>query len=255
MRRLEKSQERAFALRIAGDPRTASAHFAIEMCDASVWRTSDPRCHVVVYPEHSAQIQIIGIGPLGELMDFMSPMPKDTKVLMSKHQFAQMANIVQARTMRLIELYTGEAGTRMGHLPPPSPEFDIREVLYSDMPNLQMMPQESSFLFCGYKDPRDILARSAAFAAFNGVRVVSLATVEMGRTFANVHAYTVPEARGKGLATLCVASMLDRLGPTGERPLFCIPAENGSPERAMARRFSLEKAGELASVERRNLAL
>ncbi|NIW89455.1 MAG: hypothetical protein GWN12_11905 [Thermoplasmata archaeon] len=116
------------------------------------------------------------------------------------------------------------------------------------------MPMDSAFLFSGYKDHRDVVARSAAFGAFNGTQVASMATVEMGRSYANIRAFTLPNLRGRGLATLCVASILDRLRPTGEQPLFCLPAENGSPERAMARRFGMELSGEIALVERKFFA-
>ena len=255
MRRLDKSQERAFSLRIAGDPKTACAHYAIDFSGASVWRTSDSRCYLVLNPEPFPEVHIIGTGELGELFEFLRPMPQDTKVLMSKFQYAKLVQTVMARSMRVIELYTGPAGTTPSGLPPPDPTFDVREVLYSDVPTIQAMPREAAFLFSGYKDHRDLVARSAAFGAFNGTQVASIATVEMGRSFANMRAFTMPKLRGKGLATLCVASILDRLRPTGEQPLFCIRTENGSPERAMARRFGMERSGELALVERKFMAL
>jgi GNAT superfamily N-acetyltransferase len=157
--------------------------------------------------------------------------------------------------MHTIELYTGEPGTSPSGLPPPDPTFDVREVLYSDVPVIQRMPMEAAFLFCGYKDLRDMVARSAAFGAFNGTQVASMATVEMGRSYANMRVFTLPQLRSKGLATLCAASILDRLRPTGERPLFLLPAENGSPERAMSRRFGMELSGELAMVERKFMSL
>jgi GNAT superfamily N-acetyltransferase len=254
MRRLEKSQERAFSLRIAGDPRTACAHYAIDFCGAEVYRTMDSRCHVVVPPGPYPDVHLVGVGELGELFDFLRPLHRDTKVFMSKHQYAKMAHIIVPRAMKVIELYTGPAGAAPKGLPPPDPSFDVREVLYSDLPAIQALPPEARFLLGGYKEPRDLMARSAAFGAFNDTHLVSLATVEMGRSFANIKAFTMPKARGRGLATLCVASILDRLRPTGERPLFCLPAENGSPERAMARRFGLELSGEMALVERKFMA-
>lgn len=252
---MEKSQERAFSLRIAGDPKTACAHYAIDMCDAAVWRTADNRCHVVLVREPLPIVHIVGTGDLGEVFDFLRPLPQDTLIYMSKHQYATIAHTIMARSMRIIELYTGKPGTSPSGLPPPDPAFDVREVLYSDMPLLQNLPMEAAFLFCGYRDRRDLVARSAAFGAFNGTHVASLATVEMGRSYANMRVYTTPKQRGKGLATLCVASILDRLRPTGEQPLFCLRAENGSPERAMARRFDMELSGELAEVERKFMAL
>lgn len=251
---MEKSQERAFSLRIAGDPKTACAHYAIDFCGATVHRTSDSRCYIVVTPGPYPDVHIVGTGDLGEVYEFLRPMPRDTKILMSKHQYAQMAHLVMARSMKVIELYTGPPGTTPKGLPPPDPSFDVREVLYSDIPVIQSMPIDAQFLFAGYNDTRDLVARSAAFGAFNGTQVASLATVEMGRSFANIRVFTLPTLRGKGLATLCVASILDRLRPTGERPLFCLPAENGSPERAMARRFGMELSGELAMVERKFMA-
>ncbi len=254
MRRLEKSQERAFSLRIAGDPKTACAHYAIEFCGAAVYRTTDSRCHLVVTPGPYPDVHLVGVGELGELFDFLRPLPRDTKVFMSKHQYAQLVHIVMPRAMKVMELYTGPPGMTPDGLPPPDPVFDVREVLYSDISAMKALPPEAAFLFWGYKEPKDLIARSAAFGAFNGTHIASLATVEMGRTFANIRAFTMPKARGKGLATLCVASILDRLRPTGERPLFCLPAENGSPERAMARRFGLELSGELALVERKFMA-
>jgi len=252
---LDKSQERAFSLRIAGDPKTACAHYSIDMCNASVWRSSDSRCYLVVIPEPFPEVHIIGMGEIGELMEFLRPLPQDTRILMSKHQYASMAHMIMARSMRVIELYTGEPGTSPNNLPPPDPTFDVREMLYSDLPYIQALPIEAAFLFCGYSEPRDVVARSAGFGAFNGTKVVSLATVEMGRSFANMRVFTLPKQRGKGLATLCMASILDRLRPTGEQPLFWLRAENGSPERAMARRFGMELMGELAQVERKFMAL
>ena len=252
---MDKSQERAFSLRIAGDPKTACAHYAIDMRGAAVWRTSDNRCYLVVIPEPIPRVHIIGIGEMGDLFEFLRPMAQDTEVYMSKHQYAKLAHVVMARAMRTIELYTGEPGTSPSGLPPPDPTFDVREVLYSDVPIIQRMPREAAFLFCGYNDLRDMVARSAAFGAFNGTQVASLATVEMGRSYANIRVFTLPKLRSKGLATLCVASILDRLRPTGEHPLFCLPTENGSPERAMARRFGMELSGELALVERKFMAL
>lgn len=252
---MDKSQEKAFSLRIAGDPRTALAHYGIDMCDAAVWRTTDSRCYLVVIPEIIPRVHIIGIGELGELFEFLRPMAPDTFIYMSKHQYAQLAHACMARSMRTIELYTGKPGTSPTGLPPPDPTYDVREVLYSDLPILQRMPMEATFLFCGYKDLRDMIARSAAFGAFNGTQVASMATVEMGRSFANMRVFTMPQLRSKGLATLCVASILDRLRPTGEQPLFCLPTENGSPERAMARRFGMELSGEMAMMERKYMAL
>lgn len=254
MRRLEKSQEKAFSLRIAGDPKTACAHYAIDFCGAAVYRTTDSRCYLVVSPGPYPDVHLVGVGELGELFEFLRPLPRDTKVYMSKHQYAQLAHIVMPRAMKVMELYTGPAGSTPTRLPPPDPAFDVREVLYSDIPTIESLPPDTEFLFHGYKEPRDVVARSAAYGAFNGSQVASLATVEMGRTYANIRAFTLPKLRGRGLATLCVASILDRLRPTGERPLFCLPAENGSPERAMARRFDLELSGELALVERKFMA-
>ena len=70
-----------------------------------------------------------------------------------------------------------------------------------------------------------------------------------------VWAYTIHQLRGKGLATHCVASLIDHLMSTGLRPVFMVRAENGSPERSMARRFSLEQIGELVSIKRKDMAL
>jgi GNAT superfamily N-acetyltransferase len=207
-----------------------------------------------VTPDPNPEVHIVGAGDLGEILEFLRPMAPDTKILMSKHQYAKMAHMIAARSMRVVELYTGEPGASPSRLPPPDPDFDVREVLYSDVPFIQAMPREAAFLFSGYREPQDLVARSAAFGAFNGTMVASMATVEMGRSFANMRVFTLPKQRGKGLATLCFASMLDRLRPTGEQPLFCIKAENGSPERAMARRFEMELSGELALVERKFMA-
>jgi GNAT superfamily N-acetyltransferase len=254
MRRLDKSQERAFSLRIAGDPKTACAHYAIDFCAATVYRTLDSRLHVVVPPGPYPEVHVVGVGEPGELFEFLRPLHRDSRVFMNKHQYAKMAHLVSPRSAKIIELYTGPEGATPNGLPPPHPEFEVREVLYSDLPLMGSLPVEASFLFCGYKDQRDVIARSAAFGAFNGNLVSSMATVEMGRSFANIRVFTVPKLRGRGLATLCVAGLLDRLRHTGERPLFCLPAENGSPERAMTRRFGMELSGEVAMVERKYMA-
>jgi hypothetical protein len=254
MRRLEKSQERAFSLRIAGDPRTACAHYSIDFCDAAVYRTLDSRCHIVVPPGPFPDVHIVGMGEPGDVFEFIRPFHRDARIFMSKHQYAKLAHMVIPRSAKIIELYTGPEGTTPKRLPAPDPAYDIREVLYSDIQLMRSLPMEAAFLFSNYKDPKDVVSRSAAFGAFNGSLVASMATVEMGRSFANIKVFTMPKLRGRGLATLCVAGLLDRLRHTGERPLFSLPAENGSPERALARRFGLELSGELAMVERKFMA-
>ena len=188
-------------------------------------------------------------------MEFLRPLPQDARINMSRHMFAKISGMVTPRSVRTIEIYTGPVGMTPPIVPAPRTDFDVRSVLYSDLPTLSSLPHDASFLFEGYKDPRNILARSTAYGAFNGTRLASLAIAEQGRTFASIWTYTLHDHRGKGLATHCVASIIDHLRPTGERPLFTIRAENGSPERAMARRFGWEMAGELAMVERRHIAL
>lgn len=255
MRRLDTADTRALALKFAGDPRTARAHFAIEIGGASAWRTSDSRCYAVASEEGTGEVHLIGNGEAGEIMEFLRPLPQDARINMSRHMFAKISGMVTPRSVRTIEIYTGPVGMTPASVPPPRTDFDVRAVLYSDLPALSSLPYDASFLFEGYKDPRNILAHSTAFGAFNGPRLVSLAIAELGRTFASIWTYTLLDLRGKGLATHCVASIMDNLRLTGERPLYTIRAENGSPERAMARRFGWEMAGEMAMVERRHIAL
>jgi GNAT superfamily N-acetyltransferase len=255
MRRLDTTEARSLALKFAGDPRTARAHFAIEISGASVWRTRDSRCYAVASESGTGEVHIIGTGEAGELMEYLRPLAQDAQINMSRHMFAQISGMVTPRSVKIREIYTGPAGMTPTGVPPPRTDFDVRTVLYSDIPTLSTLPHDASFLWSGYKDPRNVLARSTAFGAFNGTRLVSLAIAELGRSFASIWTYTVDDLRGKGLATHCVASVMDHLRPTGERPLFTITAENGSPERAMARRFGWELAGDLAMVERRNIAL
>ncbi len=255
MRRLDTADTRALALKYAGDPRTARAHFAIEIGGASAWRTSDSRCYAVASEEGTGEVHLIGNGEVGEIMEFLRPLPMDSRINMSRHMFAQLSGLVTPRSVRAIEIYTGPVGMTQPNVPLPRTDFDVRAVLYSDLPTVSSLPYDASFLFEGYKGPRNLLARSTAIGAFNGTRLASLAIAELGRTFASIWTYTHHDLRGKGLATHCVASVMDYLRPTGERPLFTIRAENGSPERALARRFGWEMAGELAMVERCNIAL
>ena len=255
MRRLETADARTLALKFAGDPRTARAHFAIEISGASVWRTRDSRCYAVASEQGTGEVHIVGNGEAGELMEFLRPLPQDARINMSRHMFAQISGMVTPRRVRTLEIYTGPLGMNPARIPPPRADYDIRAILYSDLPTLSTLPHDASFLWKGYKEPRNVLARSTASGAFNGTRIASLAIAELGRTFASIWTYTLNDLRGKGLATHCVASVMDHLRPTGERPLFTITAENGSPERAMARRFGWEMAGELAMVERRHIAL
>lgn len=255
MRRLDTADTRALALKFAGDPRTARAHFAIEISGASAWRTGDSRCFAVASENGTGEVHLIGNGEAGEIMEFLRPLAQDARINMSRHMFAQISGMVTPRSVRTLEIYTGAAGMTPASVPLLGADVDVRAVLYSDLPTLASLPHDASFLFEGYKDPRNILARSTAFGAFNGTRLASLAIAELGREFASIWTYTLDDLRGKGLATHCVASVMDHLRSTGERPLFTITAENGSPERAMARRFGWELAGDLAMVERRHIAL
>ena len=255
MRKLGPEETKDFALRSADDPRTARAQFAVELGGAVVWRTLDSRCHAVVSPKEPGEVHLVGTGEVGDVMQFLTPMPLDTQVYMSRHMYAKLASMVVPRTTVDIEVYAGTPGISPTRVPPPRTDFDVRHVLYSDLNLLDRLPPDATFLFNAYGNPRNVLARSAAFGAFNGVKVASIATADLGRTFASIWCYTLLDHRSKGLATHCVASLLDHLRPTGERPLFTIRAENGSPERAMCRRFEMELVGEMAMVERRFLAL
>jgi GNAT superfamily N-acetyltransferase len=255
MRRLEQGDARALALRLAGDPRTARAHFALDIGGAHAWRTSDSRCFAVASPDKVGEVHIIGHSEPGEVIEFLRPFPLDARINLSRHMYAKLAGLVNTRKVRDIEVYAGKAGAVPSRIPPPRADFDIRSVLYSDLRALASLPYDATFLFDGYGDPREILARSVAFGAFNGPGLASLTTAEMGPSFASIWTYTVPELRGKGLATSCVAAVLDHLKPTGERPLFTIVAENGSPERAMTRRFGMELVVEMAQIDRRDMAL
>ena len=255
MRRLDQGDTRALALELAGDPKTARAHFAIEIGGAVAWRTSDSRCYAVPSPERTGEVHLIGSTEAGEVMEFLRPFPLDARINMSRHLHAKIASMITPRKVRDIEVYAGEAGMTTSRVPPPRADFDVRSILYSDLPKIASLPHDAGFLFDGYGDPREILARSFAYGAFNDVGLASLTTAELGRSFASIWTYTHPDLRGKGLATSCVTAVLDHLKPTGERPLFTIVAENGSPERAMARRFDMEQVGELAQVDRRDIAL
>ena len=255
MRRLDTGDTRALSLKMAGDPRAARAHFALEIGGAGAWRTSDSRCHAVASPDKTGEVHLVGSGDPGEVMDFLRGFPLDSRINMTRHMYAQIATMITPRKVRDIELYAGEARMTPTRVPPPRANYEVRSVLYSDLSKISALPHDARFLFDGYGDPKEILARSVAFGAFNGVHLLSLTTAELGRSFASIWTYTLPDLRGKGLATSCVAAVLDHLRPTGERPLFTIVAENGSPERALARRFDLEQVGELAQVDRCDMAL
>jgi GNAT superfamily N-acetyltransferase len=255
MRRLDPDDTKTLALKLAEDPRTARAGFAIEVGGAVAWRTSDSRCHAVASPERVGEVHLVGSSEPGEVMDFLRPFPLDARINMTRHMYAKLASMIAQRKVRDIEVYAGEKGTTPARLPPPTADFDVRSMLYSDLRFLVSLPPDAEFLFEGYGDPREILARSVAYGAFNGTLMASLATVEKGRTFASIWSYTHPDLRGRGLATRCVAAAMDHLRPTGERPLFTIVAENGSPVRALARRFGMDLVGEMAQVDRRDMAI
>jgi hypothetical protein len=255
MRRLEKVHERSFALKLAVDPRTAQAHFAIEVAGAGVWRTSDSRCHVVIPPGGVGDVHIIGTGEPGELMELLRGLPIETNVLMSGSCYSRLSHLADRRRVVTVEVYSAPERVERLRVPPPRPDFDVRSVLWSDVAKWRALPPDAAKLSRGYGSIHEVLARSVAFGAFNRTHIVSLATAELGRTFAIVWAYTIHQLRGKGLATHCVASLMDHLGPTGLRPVFLVRAENGSPERSMARRFGLELSGELVSIKRKDMAL
>jgi ribosomal protein S18 acetylase RimI-like enzyme len=255
MRRLEKVHERSFALKLAGDPRTAQAHFSIEVGGAGVWRTSDSRCHVVVPPNGLGDVHIIGTGEVSELMELLRGLPLGTNVTMSGSCYSRMAHLADRRRVVTVEVYSAPERMRPLRVPPPRPDFDVRTVLWSDAAKWRALPPDAGMLSRGYGGIQEVLARGVAFGAFNLTHLVSLATAELGRTYAIVWAYTIHQLRGRGLATHCVAGLMDHLGPTGLRPVFLVRAENGSPERSMARRFGLEQMGELVSIKRGDMAL
>jgi GNAT superfamily N-acetyltransferase len=255
MRKLEEVHERAFAAGLANDARTAMAYFAVQVGGASVYRTSDSHCHMVIPPGDVREVHVIGHGSNGELLEGLRPMPLDTSILMSKHLYAQLSHLVRARAMKIVELWTGPPGYVPKGMPPPRPDFDVRPVLYSDLPAWQSMPLDARLLHRRYGDPRVVLAKGAAIGAFNGVRIASMATAELGHSFSTLRAFTQPDLRGRGLATHCVAALMDHIRASKSRPLFPISSTNGSPDRAMARRFGFDKSTELAMVMRQDISL
>ena len=174
---------------------------------------------------------------------------------MSRHLYARFARMVAPRSVLNIELYTGAAGMSPGWTPPSDASHTVRQLLHSDVTAWSALPREASFLHAGHGAPQDVISRGSAVGAFEDGRILSLATAESGRTFSTIWAYTVPEARGRGLATHCVVTLIDHLRSISVRPLFSLVAVNGCPERAMARRLGMELSGELAMVERRHMAV
>lgn len=255
MRRLSQEEARALAQAIADDARTAQADFAIEVGGATVWETSGSEAHVVVPRSELSPYQVLGMPPEGELMDFLRPMPMEGRVLLSRHLYARLARVVAPRTTLNIELYTGAEGMSPEWSPSNGGRHQVRPLLHADLPAWSALPREAAFLHAGHGGPQDVVARGAAVGAFIDGRIVSLATAETGRTFSTIWAYTLPELRGTGLATHCVATLMDGLRAIAVRPLFSVVAVNGCPERAMARRLGLELSGELAMVERRHMAI
>lgn len=255
MRRLSDEEARALAQRIADDPRTAQAHFAIEVGAAAVWETSGSEAQLVVPRAEVSPVQVLGMPPEGELMDFLRPMPLEGRVLMSRHLYARFARMVAPRSVLNIELYTGAAGMSPDWSPPPDATHTVRPLLHADVAAWSTLPPDTTFLHAGHGAPQDVISRGSAVGALENGRILSLATAESGRTFSTIWAYTVPEARGRGLATHCVVALIDQLRSISVRPLFSVIAVNGCPERAMARRLGMELSGELAMVERRHMAV
>ena len=220
-----------------------------------VWRTDDSQAHVVVPNPPMRDVYIIGKRAGNDLIDIIAKLPINSRMIMSRPMYSRLADLAAPRAMHPLVYYSSKRGIDPDCVPPPRPDFDIRPVLHADVTVWLRMPSEAVFLHAGYGDPRTVLAKGMGVGAFNGRILASLATANVGRYYASVQVYTLPNYRKKGLARHCVAEIADRLRPMGVRPLVAVDPGPHSAGQHLVQHLGLEQVGERASIYRGSMAI
>ncbi len=255
MRRLEPEAAKAVATRFAADPLAAPAAVAIDLGMATVIRTKDEKCYVVLPKDSKREVHLVGVRASSDLLDILAKVSTDRRLVMPMALFTQLAEVVDRKWLQVLHVFSSEDGVEPGSVPPPRPDFEVRPVLFSDLDMWHKMPGEALFLSADYGTPKALLSNGMAVGAFNGGSIVSLATASVGRVFALLRVYTHPRFRRAGLASHTVAMAVDQLATRGLRPLLIVPPLPGDPVIRLAERLGLERVAEGAMVPRSKLAL
>jgi GNAT superfamily N-acetyltransferase len=255
MRRLDPESARTLALRLAGDPLGASAAFDIEVGGATVLRTKDAKCYVVLPKDPKREVRMVGARASSDLLDIISKLGPERRLIMPTGLFAQLADLATPGALQLLALYSSNGEVAQGTVPQPRPDLDVRSVLFGDLPLWHKMPGEAFFLSTAYGTPRELLGRGMAVGAFNGGCIAALATATVGRSYGTVQVYTQPRYRRMGLAKHCVAELVDRMRGLGLRPVLSILPMPASPAVRLVEGLGLHRVGEVALIPRAMLTI
>jgi len=255
MRRLDVESARTVAQWFAKDPVAAPAAFDIEVGGATVIRTKDEKCYVVLPKDPRREVRLIGARASSDLLDILVKLAPERRLVMPTSLFTQLADVADARALQVLHIYSTTNGVEPGSVPPPRPDLDVRQVLFSDLELWHRMPGDALFLSVDYGTPKDLLAKGIAVGAFNGGCLASLATASLGRVYAVVRVYTHPRYRRTGLARHTLASVVDLVTTRGLRPLMVVPPVVGQQMAGLTASLGMKHVAEVAMVPRSLLTI
>ena len=255
MRRLDPESARTLALRLASDPMVAPAAFDIEVGGATVLRTKDAKCYVVLPRDPKREVRLVGARASADLLDIISKLGPERRLIMPTGLFSQLADLATPGALQMLAVYSSNGEVAQGSVPQPRPDVDVRPVLFGDLPLWHKMPGEAFFLSTAYGTPRELLGRGMAVGAFNGGCIAALATATVGRAYGTVQAYTQPRYRRKGLAKHCVTELVDRMRGLGLRPLLVVLPIPASPPVRLVEGLGHHRIGEMALIPRAQLTI
>ena len=255
MRRLDAESARAVAQWFAKDPVAAPAAFDIEVGGATVIRTKDEKCYVVLPKDPKREVRLVGARASSDLLDILVKLGPDRRLVMPTPLFTQLADVADPRALQVLHIFSTTNGVEPGSVPPPRPDLDVRQVLFSDLELWHRMPGEALFLSVDYGTPKDMLSKGVAVGAFNGGGLASLATASFGRIYAMVRVYTQPRYRRHGLARHTLAMVVDLVSTRGLRPLLVVPPAVGQQMAGLAGGLGMKHVAEAAMVPRAQLTI
>lgn len=255
MRRLDEVSAKAVAQWFAKDPVAAPAAFDIEVGGATVIRTKDEKCYVVLPKDPKREVRLVGARASSDLLDILVKLAPERRLIMPTPLFSQLVDIVEPRSLQVLHLFSTTNGVEPGSVPPPRPDLDVRQVLFSDLELWHKMPGDAMFLSVDYGTPKDLLGKGVAVGAFNGGAIASLATASIGRVYAVVRVYTQPRYRRTGLARHTLAMVVDQVSTRGLRPLLVAPPAVGQQMAGLAAALGMKHVAEVAMVPRSQLTI
>jgi len=255
MRRLDAESARTVAQWFAKDPVAAPAAFDIEVGGATVIRTKDEKCYVVLPKDPKREVRLVGARASSDLLDILGKLGPERRLVMPTSLFSQLVDVADPRALQVLHIYSTTNGVEPGSVPPPRPDLDVRQVLFSDLALWHGLPGDAMFLSADYGTPKDLLSKGVAVGAFNGGGLASVATASLGRVYAGVRVYTHPRYRRHGLARHTMAMVVDLVSTRGLRPLVETPPAAGQQMAGLAAALGMKHVAEAAMVPRAQLTI